>query len=532
MKQPLKVLFLFLTFISVPYFSSFGSNKLYQGKKFFLSDSIKPAFADTSNFLTLPIFVRQDTVPVIPNELVQDRLSCLQSTMPLHYNSYVQAIVNYFTIRNRKYTRRILERQNVYFPLFEKYLAKYNLPDELKYLSVVESALNPKATSWAKAVGLWQFMSPTANDFKLVMNPYIDERMDPEKSTEAACKFLTQLYRIFGDWELALAAYNCGPGNVKKAIARSGGKKTFWEIFNYLPKETRSYVPSFTAVMYTMNFAPEHEIFPDTLLFAQELDTVLINQSLDLAKLSVQLSLQQDAISKLNPAVRKGYLPENTKAYPLKVPAQKREILAFNRSAILDSCRMPVVAPVVPATMLASTAATLQTAVASTNSTTKRKNVIAITHPADSVSRDSLQRTIYVVAKGDNLYKIARQHEVTVDQLKAWNKLGDAGLLVGQSLLVFTPVPVKTESERAMVAKAPEPTTEQPKTTSVAEPLKQSTKNKKSTVESFKVIHAVQPGDTLWNISKRYNNISIEQIKKLNKLKTNEIKPGQKLVLG
>jgi membrane-bound lytic murein transglycosylase D len=527
MKHHLSRLFSLFIFIAAPLSGAFGytpditTNKNSTAEKS-LNDSIVAALPDTSYYLTLPLVVRQDTVPVIPNELVMDRLSCLQNIIPLHYNSYVQGFVNYFTIRNRKYSRRILERENVYFPLFEKYLAQYNLPPELKYLAVVESALNPRAVSWAKAVGLWQFMSPTAGDFKLQITPFIDERMDPEKSTVAACKFLKQLYRIFGDWELVMAAYNCGPGNVKKAIARSGGKKSFWEIFPYLPKETRSYVPSFTAIVYTMNHAPDHEIVPDTLLYPIATDTVLINQSLDLSKLAVQLSLGTHDLQQLNPAIRKGVLPDNIKNYPLKVPVPAREMLALNRAAILDSSRVPVVLPV-PETMLAS-------------STTVKKAEVPL--PADSAKTDSLQQLEYVVVKGDFLQKIAQKNQVTIAQLKEWNNLSGSSVMPGQKLVVYAPA---SQPAAAMTARQAEPAQE-PEVTEKTEAevkivknyaSKASRKSKsRKVVEEVKLIHAVQQGDTLYNISKRYNNIPVERIKKLNKLKTDEIKPGQKLVIS
>lgn len=519
MKHHLSRLFTFLFFISAPLPLAFGSAADTTRDKDSslqkpLNDSIVALLPDTSFVLALPLVVRQDSVPVIPDELVRDRLSCLQSSIPLHYNSYVQGFVNYFTIRNRKYTRRILERENVYFPLFEKYLAKHNLPQELKYLAVVESALNPRAMSWAKAVGLWQFMSPTAGDFKLQITPFIDERMDPEKSTEAACKFLKQLYRMFGDWELVMAAYNCGPGNVRKAIARSGGKKTFWEIFPYLPKETRSYVPSFTAVVYTMNYAPDHEIVPDTLLYPVATDTLLISQSLDLSRLSVQLSLGSDYLQQLNPAVRKGVLPENIRNYPLKVPVETRQVLAMNRAAILDSSRVPVlVKPIAPRLMLAA-------------ASPARNNTPAL--PADSAQSDSLQQSEYVVVRGDFLEKIARKNKVSIAQIQEWNNLSGSALMPGQKLVIYTPAGREAVEPGQVMALNKAPEGASAKATSSAA----SRKVRSAKVEEVEMIHAVQPGDTLYNISRRYNNIPVERIKKLNKLKTDEIKPGQKLVIS
>ena len=195
-------------------------------------------------------------------ELVADRLACLQQTIPLNYTSNIQGFINFFTIRNREYTRLMLRRKDIYFPLFEEQLAKYNLPEELKYLSIIESGLNPRAVSRASAVGLWQFMSYTGRYFNLQHDWYFDDRMDPEKSTQAACRYLSQLYSMFHNWELALAAYNSGPGTVKRAIRRSGYKRTFWEIYNYLPRETRSYVPQFVAIIYAMNYANSSRICP------------------------------------------------------------------------------------------------------------------------------------------------------------------------------------------------------------------------------------------------------------------------------
>ena len=519
MKQVLRsafTLFFFTTSFFFALNATAGSKKINQ--ELALSDSI-PIFAlDTTNYLTLPLIVRQDSVPMETDEMIQDRLSCLQQEIPLHFNSYVRAHIDYFTIRNRKYSRRVLERQNVYFPLFEKYLAQYKLPQEFKYLAVVESALLPRAVSSAKAVGLWQFMTPTARDFRLKQNEYVDERMDPEKATIAACKFLNQLYRVFGDWELVMAAYNCGPGNVKKAIARAGGgKKTFWQIFPYLPKETRGYVPSFTAITYMMNHAREHEIIPDTLLYAVQTDTLLINQSLDLEKLALQLELGKDEIIKLNPEIRKAILPATIKNYPLKVPAQKREILAMNRAVILDSCRIPVYEILAPQPVLASV-----------NSLKKAES----TSFPDSAATDSLQLTEYIVQKGDFLQGIAQKHQVSIAQIKDWNQLESNYLVRGQKLTLYlTP----TDAEALQAQKEQAATENASRKNSTALAMASSTREqarKKQIEQEVRLIHAVKQGDTLWNISKRYNNIPVEKIKKLNKLKSNELKPGQKLIIG
>ncbi|WP_207433171.1 lytic transglycosylase domain-containing protein [Sabulibacter ruber] len=478
--------------------------------------------------------VLADTIEFIPvetDELIQDRLSCLEQEIPLEFNKQVRGLIDYFTIRNRKYTRRVLERQPLYFPMFEKYLAKHNMPDELKYLAVVESALLPKAVSSAKAVGLWQFMDFTGRDYRLVQNHYLDERMDPEKSTEAACKFLKQLYRMFGSWEMALAAYNCGPGNVKKAIARSGGKRTFWGIYPYLPKETRAYVPSFTALVYAMNHASDHNIQPLNLQYPVEVDTMLISQPVDLKLLALQLNLPEDHIANLNPALKHKHIPENVANFPLRIPATARPFLDQNRMAILDSARykapvrvkLPV--PQEPATMMAK---------------------------AEVAVPDSTTKFFYVVRRNDNLSKIAKEQNVTVEQLKAWNKISGNTLLANQKLVVYKPesknpqdVKLKETpaSETTLLASADEvassngklagPNAEgMPKENAATAAVAKKAIAKKGTVEKPQTIHHVQPGDTLWNISRRYNNVSVEQLRKANKLKDDELKPGMKLIVG
>ena len=221
-----------------------------------------------------PEYIPADDTP----ELIADRLSCIQQNIELTYNDKVHSFINYFTIRDREFTKTVLRRKNLYFPLFEKYMKQYNIPVELKYLSIIESGLLPKAVSRARAVGLWQFMPGTGKYFGLNNDWYIDERMDPEKATQAACRYLSQLYSIFGDWQVALAAYNSGPGTVRKAIRKSGYKKTFWEIYPYLPRETRAYVPQFIAVNYVMSYPDKHN-FTDT-----ESEEVIVHDTLHVNK--------------------------------------------------------------------------------------------------------------------------------------------------------------------------------------------------------------------------------------------------------
>ena len=468
-----------------------------------------------------------DLIPNEPDEVIADRLSCIESEIPLTFNPYVRNFVDYFTIRNRKYTRRMLERENLYFPLFEKHLKANNMPTELKYLAVVESALNPKAKSAVGAMGLWQFMPATGNDFQLIQNSFYDERMDPEQSTIAACKFLRSLHRMFGDWELALAAYNCGPGNVRKAIKRAGGgKQTFWAIFPYLPKETRGYVPSFTAVMYAMNYADHHKISSDSLLFPIATDTVLLNQGIDLDKFSAELSMDPEELKKLNPALKKNYIPETVRNFAIKVPAEKRVVLAQNRSTIFTNSKF--ISPVYKAPVPVMVA-----------KAEKPEPVKPEMPKTEADSANSTQQQIaYKVKRGDYLAKIAREHNVTMADLKTWNKLKTTNIQVNQELVIFQAATPQDSTQTTLLASAEtkpaeEATTEVKPTQ--APVVKTAMVKKPAPVKHLKekmIIHSVQPGDTLWNISKKYNGISVEDIKKKNKLKSDELKPGQKLVIS
>lgn len=576
--------------------------------------------------------------PPAMRELVADRINCLDSDMPHLFNGTVMSFVEYFTVRNRPYTQRILEREKLYFPLFEKYLAKYDLPQDLKYLAVVESALVPQARSRVGAVGLWQFMGPTAGDFRLVRNDYIDERMDPEKSTEAACKFLRSLYRMFGDWELALAAYNYGSGNVMKAIRKANGQRSFWAIYPYLPKETRNYVPTFTAALYTLKFAHEHGLHSDSLRYQypEAMDTLIISgRSLDLRKLSAQFGLDSGEVARHNPEIRRTYLPETIQNYRLRVPACVRQELAVvDRNTLLEFCKvtLPPPAPLVPlvpplagdsartalaaaaqpryqrvrhtvrrgeslaavanrygvtaaqltrwnkltsgkallpqqqllvlvpvppaappasavAGVKASVPAKLPLSVASgkapaigadeaamaTRPGTQgpaAKPAVAVTqpnrNPAEATpepgatsalpivtaASDSLPDD-YLVRRGDNLSKVAQRFGLTPAQLIEWNALRSATLVVGQKLVLAAPT--ETEDPTATAA-----TAIRPPTRATGQPTRSAGQK----------THLVQPGDTLYNISRRYEGVSVEQLRKLNNLKSDAVKPGQRLIVA
>jgi membrane-bound lytic murein transglycosylase D len=429
-----------------------------------------------------------DFIPDASYELIADRISCIKSEVPLTLNAQVKGFIDYFTIRDRNYTRMVLRRQHLYFPLFEKYLKKHGMPDELKYLAVVESGLNTRAVSRAGAVGLWQFMPATGRSFKLYQDAYIDDRMDPEKATEAACLYLKELYNMFNDWELALASYNAGPGNIRKAIRKAGGKKNFWAIYNYIPRETRAYVPQFVALTYVMNYPHEHNFWEQDYEYFMAHDTVHL-QGTDLELLASQLNICHEDIQKLNPSIKKNILPGNRQV-AIKLPTHVISTFAENRVAILDSAK---VKPEVEKMVVASQTTTVQ------KTTTTQEKII------------------YKVKRGDALGSIASKHNVSLDQLRSWNNIKGSKILVGQNLVIWVNKTTTTPVGKPTVAQAKP----------AASPQAQANTSNNINVK----YHQVQPGDTLWKISQRYEGLTVDKIKKLNNLKDNNIKVGQKLVI-
>jgi membrane-bound lytic murein transglycosylase D len=413
-------------------------------------------------------------IPNVPDDLIADRLSCLEKEIKLTYNKKIRGFIDYFTVKNRNYVVVMERRRNVYFPVFEEALKRNNMPDELKYLSIVESGLNPKAYSRAGAAGLWQFMPPTGRMYGLHQDQFIDERMDPYESTEAACKYLRELYNIFNDWQLALASYNCGPGNVRRAIRKSGYKDDFWAIYNYLPAETRGYVPQFVAVVYAMNHLKDHNIYADSLEYPIAFDTIRISQPMNLDKLCTHLEISKEDFQKLNPALKRNIVPDKLN-YAIRIPSDKREMLTANRSLIIDSCKV------------------------------KAEEITVAMKAPDNTGMAGKRKTIYVVKSGDVLGRIADRHHVSLANLRKWNNIKGNTIRSGQRLVIY-----KNGGAAATPSK------------NIAKVSAKATPH----------VHYVQPGDTLWTISRKYNGISVEKIKKLNHLKGNEIKPGMKLVLS
>lgn len=439
-----------------------------------LSDSV--VTPDLSDHVFFPAS-DYEYIPAEANyDLIKDRLKCIENIVPLHYNTRVHAFVNYFAVKDRNYTRMIIRRKNLYFPLFEKYLKKYGIPEELKYLAIVESGLNPTAISSASAAGLWQFMSRTGGYYGLHQDWYIDERLDPEKSTEAACKYLKQLYNMFDDWELAIAAYNTGPGNIRRAIRRSGYKKTFWEIYPYVHRETRAYLPQFIAITYIMNYAQEHNFLVEDMAYSMETDTIYVSDYLHFETFANQVNFCLEDLQGLNPGIKRSVIPEATKGYPLRIPVDIKEVVNKNRVAILDSA-----------------------------SKVGKEDIIYLARNSIG-STYGREKVVYKVRNGDALGVIAQRYKVRISDIKHWNKLSSNLIRVGQPLSIW----LNPDSAPAPPKKAPV--------------LLTSPDGNKT--------YVVQPGDTLWEISRKFVNLSIDEIKKINRLETNKIKPGQKLIVS
>jgi membrane-bound lytic murein transglycosylase D len=425
------------------------------------------------------------------DQVIAQRLKVLQNEVPLVYNSRIKSFIDYFTVRNPRYALVMERRKRVYFPTFEEILKTQKVPEEIKYLAIVESGLNAKAVSPAGAAGLWQFMTFTGKEFGLKQDEFLDERLDPEKATVAACKYLTVLYNTFKDWELALASYNCGPGNVRRAIRKSGYKETFWQIYDFLPKETRSYVPQFVALTYIMNHMADHNIVADSIEYPIAFDTITVHQYFDLFTFSEVLNICSDDMRKLNPALKKGIL-SGAYAYKIRVPVDRMAQFYLNKVDILDACSKEV-----PRTGFAQGATSIRT----TNS-----------NPSSTAAT---QKIYYTVRSGDALGSIAGKYHVTITDIKRWNRLSSNTIRVGQRLIIYK----KGKGASVNVS-------------ATSKSVSSSTKTGSTTKKAAPQVYYVKPGDSLWTISQQFPGLTVDKIKRLNGLTSNSIKVGQKLILN
>ena len=414
----------------------------------------------------------------LPTDTLKARLERLNQKTPFNiaYNSSLERVIKSFLTRKRGLMNRMLTVSQFYFPMFEQQLDNHDIPLEMKYLSIVESALNPRARSRVGATGLWQFMYSTGKMYKLDVSSYVDERSDPIKSTEAACKYLAKLYTIFNDWDLALAAYNSGPGNVNKAIRRSGGYKNYWNIRRNLPRETAGYVPAFLATMYVFEYAEEHGLKGkkvDRPYF--ETDTVHIKSLITFNQISELVGVSVDELKILNPSYKLNVIPYiKEKNYTLRLPTLAMGKFVANEEAIYAHVEKELKSKESPLPQLVKAA--------------------------------SQNRIRYRVRSGDYLGRIAKRYGVGVSQIKRWNGLRSNNLRVGQRLTIFP---------RGSIA-----------------PLMTPKKNTSTTsVINGAKIHTVRSGDSLWTISRKYPGISIENLREWNGISGNNLKLGTKLKL-
>ncbi len=344
------------------------------------------------------------TNPQVPDYIYARRMEKLdqQSPITLEYNTQVRAYIDVYLARRRDHLANILGRAELYFPIFEEYLSKYNLPQELKYLAVIESALDPKAKSKSGAMGLWQFLYHAGLMMDLNVSSYEDDRCDVRKSTDAACRYLKYLYQNLGDWQLALAAYNGGLGQVQKALQRAGGgKKSFWELSQYLTPEMRSYVPAFIAVNYVMNYYRQHNVTPATPAFTlADVDTVYVNMPLSFDQISRASGVKREVLQQLNPQYVKDFIPYDDTPRRLTLP--RDNIPRFLRN---ERQLHPDAAPDLAGYF---------------------GNVI--------IRRDTIT---HVVEKGEYLHKIAMRYHLTVDQIMAWNNMESKDIKIGQRLTII-----------------------------------------------------------------------------------------------
>lgn len=418
-----------------------------------------------------------DSLAGLDTETLKKRLQALDERTPFNvaYNPSLERVIKSFLLRKRGLMQRMLTASQFYFPLFEEKLSQYDLPLELKYLAIVESALNPRARSRVGATGLWQFMYSTGRMYGLEVSSYVDERSDPVRSTEAACQYLSKLHEIFGDWDLALAAYNSGPGNVNKAIRRSGGYTNYWNIRRNLPRETAGYVPAFLATYYLLEYASEHGLVAEGVPRPYfHTDTIRVRETITFDEVATYTGVSREEIELLNPAYKLDIIPRLAdKDYVLRLPRRAAGVFVTNEDTIYAAVRQARASQEKPLPQLVR----------------------------------AEERIRYRVRSGDYLGKIAERYGVRISQIKRWNGLRSNTLRVGQRLTIYPRKPVTAVSppgKKEPAGGAPDPGSK---------------------------VHVVRKGDSLWTISQRYPGISIENLREWNGLRGNTLQPGTRLKL-
>jgi membrane-bound lytic murein transglycosylase D len=413
--------------------------------------------------------------PELTTDTLKARLKRLNARTPFNveYNPSLESVIKRYLKHRRGSLERLMGLSHFYFPMFEAEFDNYNIPLEMKYLAIVESALKPRARSRVGATGIWQFMYGTGKEHDLDVSSYVDDRRDPIKATTAAAQYLGRMYRIFGDWDLALAAYNSGPGNVNKAIRRSGGYKNYWNIRKNLPRETAGYVPAFLATMYIFEFAEEHGFKPERPPFQHiQTDTIHVKQMITLDQVAETTGVKIEELQFLNPAYKLDIIPKvNGKTYVLRLPREAVGVFVANEGKIYEFANAEF---------------------------NKREKPLPQIFNADTKVR-------YRVRNGDYLGKIARKYGVRVSQIKSWNGLRGNSLKIGQRLTIY--------------------------------PRKQGASSSSKPVQKVvntagKNTYKVRSGDSLWSIAQKFSGVSVQNIKDWNGISGNKLKIGMTLVVS
>lgn len=438
----------------------------------------------------------------LPDSVYIQRLENIEQVVDLNYNPIVKKYIQMYTEKKRTLVEVMLGLSAYYFPIFEETLDKYDMPLELKYMAIIESALNPVARSRVGANGLWQFMYGTAKNMKLDITSFVDERLDPVKSTDAAARYMKLLYDVYGDWQLAIAAYNCGPGNVNRAIRRSGGKTDYWEIYYRLPRETRGYVPAFIAAMYTFEYYTEHNLVPQYPEIPLTVDTVQVSDYLHFDQVAASLDIDKEQLRALNPMYRRDVIPAKPEhSYPLVLPNDKMLAFVSKDTAVFAYERDKYF----PNNTLA-------------NPTTSTSGHFV---PVDVKGKE---KVVYTVKEGDNVGFIATWFHVRTADLRYWNDIHRDIIRVGQKLAIYVSPAQKEKYSKINSMSFAEKQASVGKTVTSAEPKKAEPQDPNY------VYHTVQRGDTLWDIAQKYAGISSNDIMKLNNLSNDRgLYVGQKL---
>jgi membrane-bound lytic murein transglycosylase D len=480
-------------------------NDLYIRKAYNIdSASVNPHFSSPKLSVCESSFNFESQIQSIPDSIFIQRLTTLNSLIDLSYNASVKNMIEFYAQRIRSKVEVMLGLSNYYFPLIEQILDRYQMPIELKYMAIIESALNPKAFSRAGASGLWQFMYGTGKTYGLEVTSYVDERRDPVKSTEAAARYLNDLYNIYKDWHLVIAAYNCGPGNINRAIARSGGKRDYWSIYYRLPRETRGYVPAFISAAYIMNYYKYHNLVPRVPAFQSVSDTVMVNNFIHFDQLAKTLNLNIETLRELNPMYKKDIIPAKKEhAYPLVLPLEiitrfiesEKEVYAFNREVYFP------------------------------NNKIKEPVNNQVTQTTSKPSTEGKTKVFYTVKTNEVIGMIAGWFNVRTSDLKYWNNIRGNLIRSGQKLAIYVP------NDQAEFYSGFETMSFNEKQHAIGKTITQPIVVKKDDAgEGNYIYHTVRRGDNLWDIARQYPGSTADEIKMLNNItNTQGLYPGQKL---